>query len=195
MKKKEILSKGHLNRRELMALVKKNKGKLTGHAAGCDECREALELLKKFPVAGRLPLADAPAGWVNKAVALAARRSILKELSKTMAELVFDSWKMPLPVGIRGQGALEHRRLQFKTAEMVFDISAERTKSHWNFLARTGGKFKSSPVLVADTDEYYPDEDGIYQWTKKKPPKRVIFKMSDMVIELPELDWKNPQKK
>jgi hypothetical protein len=94
------MSERHLDRKELIEASKKYKGKLTGHLAKCSECRETLEFLLKFPVVGQITLHDAPAGWVSKATALSEKKTALKNVSHVLAQLIFDSWAMPEPVGV-----------------------------------------------------------------------------------------------
>jgi hypothetical protein len=189
------MSERHLDRKELIEASKKYKGKLTGHLANCSECRESLEFLLKFPVVGRLTLRDAPAGWVNKASALAESKTVLKNVSQVLAQLIFDSWAMPEPVGVRGPGALEHRRLRFETSEIILDMRAERTQKEWNIVAQIAGNYTTPVAIMSDRDEHYADDEGIFQWVGQKPPRKMKIRLLDKIIEIPELVWKRPRKK
>ena len=189
------MSERHLDRKELIEASKKYKGKLTGHLAKCRECRETLELLLKFPVVGQLTLRDAPAGWVSKAMALAEKKTALKRVSQALAQLIFDSWAMPEPVGVRGPGAIEHRRLRFEVSGITMDLRAEQTKKEWSIVARIAGNYLAPAVLISDRNEQYADEDGIFQWVDQMPPRHLKIRLLDKIIELPELVWKRPRRK
>jgi hypothetical protein len=194
MKTRKKMTKGHLNRKELIEASKKAVGNRAKHLAECAECRKALEFLLKFPVAGQLPLADAPTGWINKAVALAEKKKVVDGLSRVLAHLIFDSWTMPEPVGVRGEGAIEHRRLRYRAAEITIDIRAEQARDEWHMVAQAIGEYKSQPFLVIGKKEYYADEDGLFQWADKKPPRHILLKSKEAVIEFPELSWKKTRK-
>jgi len=47
----------HLNRKELLIAAGKDQ-EMTGHLRTCEDCREAVELLRAFHMAGRLALPE-----------------------------------------------------------------------------------------------------------------------------------------
>ncbi len=184
-----------MTRKELIKAATAAKGKLTGHLAECAECRDYVLMLRSLNATNRLPLADAPKAWIDRAAALAQSEGALKRTARILADLIFDSWTVPHPVGVRGETATDQRRLQFETPELTFDLHAERRDTDWAFVAQTSGTEVEMTGLKAGNKTVVPDSGGMYQWSSKRPPKKISLITERAVIDLPELVWKRPQKK
>jgi hypothetical protein len=151
-------------------------------------------LLRVYRVAGKLPLPDAPIGWIERAIAIASPRNLKERVRTLVAELVFDSWSIPHAVGVRGGTAAADRRLRFEFQGMVFDMRSEQHEKGWEFVARI------SPVtdklfLEADKKKLTPDDSGVFQWSSARPPRKITLRTDDRVVALPELSWKKPHSK
>lgn len=191
------VTKRHLTRAEAFAEAVGKTTRLSRHLVSCPDCRELVELFRAFAVAGKLPLPDAPAGWVAKAEAIAERKKPLEQLRRIVAELVLDTWKMPAPVGVRGPGALDQRRLRFRAEDIELDIRAERRAKGWALIAETSIPAKNEEVtwLEVDGDVHFAGADGLYQWWSARPPKKVLFGIGGRLVAFPELDWKKKSSK
>ncbi len=181
----------HLTRRELIQAAQQQEVSKDGHVAECVECRELVELLRVFQVAGKLHLPDAPAGWTEKAAAIAQGQSLGEKVRAIVARLAFDSWAMPQAVGVRGSSIESDRRLRFEASELLFDLRAEEQAKGWAFVAQVR-KAGAPVVVVADTKKLLPDPAGLYQWSSSRPPRKITLRSDDLVVELPELSWKKP---
>jgi len=184
-----------LDRKELIKAAGKSGSALKGHLAECQECRQAVLMLREYGFSGNLPLANAPEGLIQKAISLAEKPAGLRKTIESIATLIFDSWLMPEPVGVRGQGAIENRRLRYKGDEITFDLRGEHQKSGWSFVAQASGSLPSSTILSADKLSLYPDKHGLFQWQSPKPPRHLLLRSGDKTIKLPEIIWRKPQKK
>jgi hypothetical protein len=182
----------HLPRNELIALARKQPGSANEHLSECDECREAVELLRKFNLAGHSRLQDAPSGWINRAAALAQKQPALEKIRKAVAALVFDSWATPQPVGVRGQATVGERRLRFEADRYTFDLRAEQLPGEWAFVAQVTSESlpPSNFTLSVEKKELTADTGGFFQWTAGRPPKKILLRSDDTEIEIPELSWK-----
>lgn len=177
-----------------MALAAGNLPEFHAHLDICPQCRAELTWLKKYPVAGRIALADPPEGWVEKAVSLAAPpQTVSEKLRKLVGTLVFDSWLLPLPVAARGL-PMEHRRLRFEAEHIQFDLRAERRAEGWSFVAQVTSPVGAVKVLRTGRKHLTPDANGVFQWTDRQPPRKVTLHIDDLVLELPQLTWKPPRR-
>jgi hypothetical protein len=182
----------HLTRRELLKAARKEA--TYKHLDECQECREAAEMLRQFLVAGNIPLQKPPGGWTEKAVAIAHAKPHARK--KKFAELVFDSWAVARPVGVRGSESLTDRRLRFESKELLFDLRAEKKKSGWSFIAQVHSlseRYKHSRIQIGK-DIIDQDAVGIFQWSSPKPPKKIHLLINDSVVEIPELVWRKSPK-
>lgn len=170
---------------------------MTDHLAVCEECREAVHLLQVFDSTGRLPLTDAPEAWVKRAITIAGEAGLTGKIKRLTARLVFDSWTLPQPSGVRGIYAADHRRLRFEANGLSVDIRAERQKRGWECVAHVSGKIaaKTPLLLHLGKKQLPPDSGGLYQWSVKTPPTKLTFSFDDTVIELSGLTWTRPRKK
>lgn len=98
-------------------------------ASGCDECHYALETWEAVAAAARRERDyEPPAGVLQNAVALYARFAAVRpgvlDRSTRLAELVFDSFRNPLPAGVR---SLERatRHLSYKAGSFFIDVRIE----------------------------------------------------------------------
>ncbi len=179
----------------MIKAAKDKKGRLAGHLAICDECQQAVSILRSYDLAGYLPLSSAPEGLVQKAISLPIESGRFQSAVRSIAKIVFDSWLMPQPVGVRGQGSLENRRLRFAGNKLTLDFRAERLKDGWSFIAQTSGTSDLPTMLKADNNELYPDQHGVFQWQSVKPPRRMCLRSHGQILKLPELTWRKPRKK
>lgn len=182
----------HLHRKELIALARKLPGTANEHLSECAECRDAVELLREFNLAGHSRLQDAPAGWIERAAALAQKRPSLEKIRKAVAAIVFDSWATPQPVGVRGQATVGERRLRFEADRFTFDLRAEQLPGEWAFVAQVTSESLplDSFALSTEKKELNADTAGFFQWTAARPPKKILLRSDDTEIEIPELSWK-----
>lgn len=153
-------------------------------------------MLVRFAVAGNLPLTEPPEAWVVRAQKLAKRESLVSSVKSVLARLVFDSWASPQPVGVRGEAAIEQRRVRFEAAPVAVDIRAEHLKTGWSFVAQVTGVDYEQAKLSADRQLFALDEHGICQWSHSKPPKKIAVVTTTQSVELPGIPWKmKPQRK
>lgn len=166
--------------------------RFSGHLDSCPDCRELVELFRTFAVAGRLRLPDAPAGWIAKAEAIAIQRNPLEQLKRLVGDLILDTWGMPAPVGVRGPGALDQRRLRFHAEDIELDLRAERRAKGWALIAQASvsAGHGEKAWLEVDGKTHFAGADGLYQWWSPRPPKRILFGIGSRMVELPELAWK-----
>lgn len=179
----------HFTREELIEMARDKDNKRPRHLKDCPECRQELELLKAFPVAGQLPLPDAPTGWIEKAAALGKRTGVLGTLKTLVAELTFDSWKIPQPVGVRGESLLDQRRLRFEAENINIDIRAEHTDEGWVFIGQVSGAEMGEADLKVGKKTVHPDRHGFYQWSSKTPPGALSLRAGENSIKLPKIKW------
>jgi hypothetical protein len=156
-----------------------------------------VRLLQVFDLTGRLPLTDAPEAWVKRAIAITGEPGLTRKIKRLTARLVFDSWTLPQPAGVRGIYAADHRRLRFEADGLSVDIRAERQKRGWECVAQVSGKVagKTPLLLHLGRKQLSPDASGLYQWSVKTPPTKLTFSFDDTVIELSGLTWIRPRKK
>ncbi|PWB72551.1 hypothetical protein C3F09_06515 [candidate division GN15 bacterium] len=147
-------------------------------------------MLVRFRVAGKLVLPEPPSAWVDLAHQIAAHQSVAASLRTALARLVFDSWALPEPVGVRGGAAIEQRRVRFESSPVTVDLRAEHLKSGWAFVAQVTGVEHGQARLNADRKVLALDEHGICQWSDPKPPKKLTVVTSTHSVELPELTWR-----
>jgi len=184
----------HLNRQELLQAARGEEDRLD-HLKQCRECREIVQLLKAYPVAGQQPLPDAPAALIDRAIAIAGEVSPIKKAQRRLARLIFDSWLIPHPVGVRGTESLDHRRLRFDARGVVLDLRAERLSDAWVFTAQLTGTDVSKAIVTPSPGRkpVFADQGGLFLWTSKRPPQKLSLQFEKTVIEFPELSWKKPR--
>ncbi len=180
----------HLNRDELIEMAKKGSAGRSRHLAECRECSELVELFKEFDMAGRIPLRDAPEGWVERAITLAKGEKLGDKIKRFTAKLVFDSWAIPQPVGVRGKDIQRHRRIRYKSGKVVLDIHAECGQKGWVFTAYISGEKKVAAILKIGKKNLLPDKQGFYHWSSGRPPGVFYLQYEDYQIEFPRLPWK-----
>ncbi len=184
----------HLNRQELIEAAQKQTAAFDSHLQTCDECRDAVSLLRAFQVVGRPLLPDAPASWVARAAALAENASIADRIKKVVLRLTFDSWQEPQLVGVRDQSALSDRRIRFEIETIILDFRAERRSRQWTFVAQVSGEDTNvgDVILEAGRQKLRADPSGLFHWTSARPPEVVTIRSGDLTIVTPELSWKRP---
>jgi hypothetical protein len=80
---------------------------------------------------------------------------------------------------------------------MALDLRAERQDQTWGFVAcvTKDSEVVSSVILEAEKQKLSADHEGLYQWTAKKPPRKISLRWGELVVDIPELTWKRPQLK
>jgi hypothetical protein len=116
----------------------------------------------------------------------------LEQLKRLVADLIVDTWEMPAPVGVRGPGALDQRRLRFCADEIELDLRAERRARGWALIAQTSAPTGQNDKtwLEVDGKVHFAGTDGLYQWWSARPPRRILFGIGGRMVEFPELAWK-----
>lgn len=165
------------------------------HLRECDDCRLAFELLSVFDTSGRSPLPKPPESWIKKAAAIADTDRAPSVLKRVKAQLTYDSWLTPRPVGVRGTCGTEHRRIEFKSQDRVLDLRAERSKEGWVFVAQLSGASGANILLVSGRQTVWPDDNNIFQWTSVRPPRKISIRIDNVEIDLPDLKWTKPSSK
>lgn len=183
----------HLTRQELIKAIRSGQDQSDQHLQECAECRELRDLLTLFPVAGRLPLPAPLSAWVDKAAAIAVPSKFARQVKRLVGSLVFDSWSLPQPVGVRSGGKLADRRLQFAAQGLLLDLRAEHHRTEWSFVAQVTGHKEETLQLQADRKLLQADADGFFEWSDRKPPRRLVLKLDGMTVGFPELMWRKPQ--
>lgn len=188
--------KNHPSRIELLSALNSSDKRFGSHFKSCDWCRMYYEILSEFPFAGEISLPDAPKPWIEKAALLAKAPEKLKVIKRFIANVVFDSWAVKLPAGVRGETASQERRIKFEGAQNSLDLRAERRKNHWEFTARirTSEGKDIQGVILAGKKKVLADEDGFYQWSSSIPPKIIKLVISGQEVKYPELSWKKSPK-
>lgn len=183
-------SEKHLNRNELIEMAKKGYTVRSKHLSQCDECSELVELLKEFDLAGRTPLNNAPDRLIDRVITLAKGEKLAAKIKRLTANLVFDSWAIPQPIGVRGKDIERHRRIRFKSEKITLDIHAEYQQRKWMFTAHVSGKADVSPILKMGKKNILPDQHGFYHWSSGRPPGEFYLQYENYRIEFPKLPWK-----
>jgi hypothetical protein len=183
----------NLTRMEMLALLRqKRQGDIDLSYLNSDD-RELLELMETFYVADDEPLLEAPAPLLNRVKAIPGNKRSLKDVIQEVGRLVFDSWAMPGPVGVRGSEAAAERRLQFEAADLKVDLRAERDNDRWNFVARISseGRNTDSVSLQSGKRKHSADPEGYIHWSGKRPPRTLKVHTDREVISLPEISWQH----
>lgn len=183
----------HLTRQQIIEAARGQEVTVSDHLRECAECSELVSLISTYLVAGKLHLPDAPIGWVQRAIEIGKSSAVFDQIKSFVARVVFDSWAMPQPVGVRGESVESDRRMRFESEEIRFDLRAEKQTRGWAFVAQVKGQSKSPIQLEADKKKLLPDSAGLYQWSGSRPPRKITLRSDEFVIELPELTWKKPQ--
>jgi len=182
----------HPSRKELI-LAARGAGTIAqAHLDECNWCSLYFEFYTKFSLAGELPLVSAPKSWIEKAIAVGKKPAKSSPIESLVARLLFDSWAMPVPAGVRGAGVFEERRVCFEALGKTFDLRAEHRQNRWNFTAKITDKsgIPADWAVLVGNGEHIPDADGFYQWSSARPPKKIRLLSDRSEIETPELSWK-----
>lgn len=184
----------HLSRENLIKAAKDRKSTISGHLASCQECRLELYLLRKYTMTNRIPLQDAPANLIRRAIAIASGPESIEKSKHIVARIIFDSWSVPQPIGVRGTQSLSDRRLRYEWGGLIFDLRAEKHENQWIFVAEAGGiKMADSPVILEiDKKKLSAGSSGLFHWTSKRAPGTILIHYRNTTIKLPEIKWKKP---
>ena len=160
-------------------------------------------LLSLFRFAGLVRLEQAPKAILAKVRALpqVTGAKKLEQISSGIREILgavsFDSWVMPLPVGVRGSAGLDERRLRLEATGITFDLRAEKSAAGWDFVGRLSGPLAETDKFVAHIGSRKIESGGavFYQWSSAYPPRSLVLQSHDTKITFPDLSWKKPEKK
>ncbi len=182
----------HPTRTELIAAARGGTAVAGEHLSSCDWCSLYFELYSEFSFAGELALVSAPRSWIDKAMAVAVNSSERSPLKSLFARLSFDSWATAVPQGVRSAGAMEERRVTFDAVGKTLDIRAEHRQNLWEFTAKITDKSGNPAgwILVVGSEKITANEDGFYQWSSVRPPKKFKLLSHDGEFETSELLWK-----
>jgi len=183
----------HLNRKELLIAAGKDQ-EMTGHLRTCEDCREAVELLRAFHMAGRLALPEPPAGWVAVAAEIPKRSWRTEALAQIKAVLTFDSWLSPHLVGVRGLKTSTERRICCEAGAYLLDLRAEKRPEGWRMVAQLAGESADQAELVAGRKVVPADPGALFQWSSARPPSEISVRVGNQNIKVPKLSWKRPRK-
>jgi len=184
----------HLSRQELLAAAEDNKA-MTGHLRNCEDCQEAVTLLRAFRVTGRVTLPTPPPAWVKAASDIPARSRRVKPLAQLRAILTFDSWQSPHLVGVRGLKTSSERRICCEAGSYLLDLKAEKRPDGWRMVAQLDGAGAEEAELVVGRKVVYADPGALFQWSSARPPADISVRVGGDNIQLPKLSWKRPNKK
>lgn len=186
----------HLDRKELLEMARmpeRKRSLIAQHIAQCQDCRDLAELLCLFDMTGRQTLLDAPQDWITRAVQVACGLKRPSSMKRVIASLIFDSWAMPQPVGVRGTGIEKSRRMRFHSESITMDIHAEYQDKKWIFTAYIPVNNSRDGHLIIGSRTIPSDSGGFYHWTASKPPVTFYFESRDGIVEFSGLKWKKPK--
>lgn len=156
------------------------------------EAHDLIRWFRSFPLAGEPELLQAPRYLIERATAIAGNKSGLSDVIQRVARLVFDSWSIPSPAGVRGALTEDERRLSFKTDNYSFDLRAEKQDDHWQFVAQLTSE--SQPIAGCRVQfgnrRLEVDKAGFAYWSSKRPPRSVTVLTASETISLPEISWR-----
>jgi hypothetical protein len=119
---------------------------------GCDSCNKRLRFWRMLATDAGDEFRDEPplaVVRVSQAAYAAWRRQYLLPKRATLARLIFDSMRDPLPAGVRG-GSLRARRLVERTGQWIVDLRLEPESGKRIFL--TGQVLKSGKHSTTPAD-------------------------------------------
>lgn len=189
----------HCSREELVRWARTGaigEKKAESHLAECGECRLLWELFLTFAGAADTPLSSAPSGWIERALAIAARPSPRSVMEKVTARLVFDSWLSPALAGLRGAQGTEARRLRWEAGEWILDLRAEKSRSGWEMVAQVQreGEAVVGLAVGSGTREVFTDRAGMAVWNSKRPPRRISLHTDGGILQCGEIAWSRPKR-
>jgi len=193
MKRRRKRTDRHLTHHEMQAAAREKKA-MTGHLETCEDCRQAVELLRLFQMAGRIPLAQPPQAWVKRAMSIPERVRTTGAVTRLKALLTFDSWLSPQPVGVRGGNSCNERRICCEAGPYLVDLRAEKRKDGWRMVAQLGGENAEQAELSTGRSTIPADRGALFQWSSSRPPGMIRIRVGEQDIELPKLLWKRPRK-
>ena len=97
-------------------------------ASGCRRCRATLDLVQRVVVSTRDELSyEPPANVVRCAKALSALQQSRPSVARLVARLVYDSFRDPLPAGMRAEDRVSHHAL-YEAGDFFLDLRLEQEK-------------------------------------------------------------------
>jgi hypothetical protein len=124
------------------------------HLESCSSCRDKVNTLMAFaPVARRLAASSPHPEIVQRASALAARRSRVTVLTRLEAALHYHSTGLPLPAGLRGGSSTD--RVVYHAEHFAVELRVSRTESRQvvvagqiSSLAQPARRLEMVPVVL-----------------------------------------------
>ena len=179
-------------REELITAIR--QGRLSSDQIGelPEDERSFAILLRDFDFAGEDHLFDAPETVIRKAESLLDTRVASGRPKSLLAKLVFDSWAMPLPAGVRGSATADDRRMRFDLEPFVFDLRVEKQGRTYHCIAEIAGPEDTADrfTVTVDNRKIKAGDEGLFEWSSSKPPRRMAVAIdNEPPVELPELSW------
>jgi hypothetical protein len=123
------------------------QARMKEHLAGCPQCGEFVRMLQKLVAVVNKPLSrDVPDYVVHNAISIAALgRPEKVTFAAVVAKLIYDSFREPLPAGVRSQQTVSRQAL-YEAGEFSVDLRLEHERISNEIPAG-----KASAAAVADS--------------------------------------------
>lgn len=182
----------HPSRRAMLDAIESGRIPFRAHLRECLACRQLFELLQRYAQPGEQPMAASPPETVSKlaAIPMAARGKPPEK--KIAGRLHKDSWTDLPAVALRDSGLGLERRVVFTAGRVRFELVAQRTPSHWEFVARVFDRDRvvTEYTLRAGRATLAPAADGYYYWRAPHPPKTLRLVSASKQIDFDKLSWR-----
>ncbi|MBD3402392.1 hypothetical protein GF420_05815 [candidate division GN15 bacterium] len=183
----------HPERTELLrAAAGEPSPSLEQHLRECPVCRELVELLRQFPVAG-LDSLEEPSELSRERHVAIGRAALSDRARPTVTGLTrFDSWSGLSAVALRDAGVGLERRLELEAGPIRLELLAQRTERTWEFVARVfrDSRVTAGFVLQVGRKRLIAETDGFYYWTAARPPAKLALTAPDVTVRFPEISWR-----
>jgi hypothetical protein len=105
------------------------QARMKEHLAGCPQCGEFVRMLQKLVAVVNKPLSrDVPDYVVHNAISIAALgRPEKVTFAAVVAKLIYDSFREPLPAGVRSQQTVSRQAL-YEAGEFSVDLRLEHER-------------------------------------------------------------------
>ena len=183
----------HMTRKQITLTAGLSEDKWPKHVQTCEICRQSVMMLQQFPMTGRLHLVDPPDAWVNNVKVLAAKPTVRSLVTHLVGRLVFDSWLLPTPAGVRGFAATTDRRLRYEVDSVTVDMRVERHGRVWSSVAQISGAEGKTVNLLINGRVILLGTGGMAQHSGSQPPRQIALRVDDREAILPEVSWRRRQ--
>jgi hypothetical protein len=166
------------------------------HLAECSDCAQLWNTARAFAGAHTVRLANAPSGWVERAIAIGQRRTVTERLKSAVATLVSDSWTAPAAVSLRGIRDTDARRLRWEAHPWALEVRAESSPQGWELVAQVQRNGAAVPGLEVQFNNArtHSDASGMATWSGKRPPRKITLHTDDGPIVFEDVRWSRPKK-